>query len=136
MTTRMLISMILRSSARHSIVYKGSFVGLIAPNGCQAYEPSGFQCEIGLFEEQQQADDIEDQQAYSIEESKRKSEQDKLLDLAEKKKADTRRRIGELRLKFKRLKEQNDKLPDRIRLHKKAVHQVGNTKSQTQSSGV
>lgn len=69
-------------------------------------------------------DDIDDLNAYSIEEHKQKSEHDRMVKLAEEKKAATRRRINELRKEFKRLKDQNDSLPERSRIGKKELDLV------------
>ncbi|KAF8567675.1 Cilia- and flagella-associated protein 44 [Paragonimus westermani] len=64
------------------------------------------------------ADDIVDPKARSIEQAKQKAEYDRLMNLVELKKAETRKKLTELRLRFKHLKEQNEKLPERIRLGK------------------
>ncbi|KAF7233251.1 WD repeat-containing protein 52 [Paragonimus skrjabini miyazakii] len=64
------------------------------------------------------ADDIVDPKARSIEQAKQKAEYDRLMNLVEQKKAETRKKVTELRLRFKHLKEQNEKLPERIRLGK------------------
>ncbi|VDQ17287.1 unnamed protein product [Trichobilharzia regenti] len=61
-------------------------------------------------------DDITDPKAYSIEEYKQKSEYDRLVELAEQKKAETRLKVSELRRRFKKLKDRNERLPERIRL--------------------
>ncbi|THD23834.1 WD repeat-containing protein 52 [Fasciola hepatica] len=70
------------------------------------------------YEAHQTADDIADPKAQSIEQAKQKAEFDRLVSLAEQKKADTRKKVTELRLRFRRLKEQNERLPERIRLRK------------------
>ncbi|TPP62627.1 WD repeat-containing protein 52 [Fasciola gigantica] len=72
------------------------------------------------YEAHQTADDISDPKAQSIEQAKQKAEFDRLVSLAEQKKADTRKKVTELRLRFRRLKEQNERLPERIRLRKEA----------------
>lgn len=72
----------------------------------------------------QPVDDIADPRAQSIEQAKQKAEFDRLVTLAEQKKADTRKKVTELRLRFRRLKEQNDRLPERIRLSKE-VSELG-----------
>ncbi|CAL8106722.1 unnamed protein product [Calicophoron daubneyi] len=71
------------------------------------------------YESQGTVDDISDPKAFSIEQSKQKTEYDNLMSMAEMKKAETRRKVAELRLRFKRLKEANEKLPERLRLGKK-----------------
>ncbi|CAH8561841.1 unnamed protein product [Heterobilharzia americana] len=68
------------------------------------------------FDTSKSVDDITDPKAYSIEESKQKSEYDRLLELAEQKKAETRRKLIELRRHFKKLKDKNERLPEKIRL--------------------
>ncbi|KAA3681859.1 uncharacterized protein DEA37_0009501 [Paragonimus westermani] len=64
------------------------------------------------------ADDIVDPRALSVEQAKQKAEYDRLMNLVELKKTETRKKVTELRLRFKHLKEQNEKLPERIRLGK------------------
>ncbi|KAG5450601.1 Cilia- and flagella-associated protein 44 [Clonorchis sinensis] len=76
------------------------------------------------YESQPPMDDIVDPKAYSIEQAKQKEEYDRLMSLAEQKKAETRRKVTELRLRFKQLKEQNEKLPERIRLGKEEFNLV------------
>ena len=63
-------------------------------------------------------DDIEDPKAYSIEEAKQKAEHDKMMKDAEEKKKEVRRHITKMRRMFKQLLEQNDSLPNHLRLHK------------------
>lgn len=63
-------------------------------------------------------DDIEDPNAYSIEEAKQKAEYDKMMKDAEEKKREVRRHITKMRRMFKQLLEQNDALPVHLRLHK------------------
>ncbi|KAF6778001.1 hypothetical protein AHF37_02391, partial [Paragonimus kellicotti] len=70
------------------------------------------------------ADDIVDPKARSIEQAKQKAEYDRLMNLVEQKKAETRKKVTELRLRFKQLKEQNEKLPERIRLGKEEFNLV------------
>nr|CAH8852852.1 unnamed protein product [Trichobilharzia regenti]CAH8852854.1 unnamed protein product [Trichobilharzia regenti] len=68
------------------------------------------------FDTSVKVDDITDPKAYSIEEYKQKSEYDRLVELAEQKKAETRLKVSELRRRFKKLKDRNERLPERIRL--------------------
>ena len=56
--------------------------------------------------------------AYSIEEAKQKSESDKILAIAEKKKTQMRQKITDLRKTFKGLIGQNDSLVPRLKLNK------------------
>jgi len=63
-------------------------------------------------------DDIEDPNAYSIEEAKQKAEHDKMMKEAEEKKREVRRHIQKMRKMFKQLLEQNDALPNHLMLHK------------------
>ncbi|XP_052805423.1 cilia- and flagella-associated protein 44-like isoform X2 [Mya arenaria] len=63
-------------------------------------------------------DDIEDPNAYSIEEAKQKAEHDKMMRDAEEKKKEVRRHITKMRRMFKQLLEQNESLPTHLRLHK------------------
>uniref|UniRef100_F6VRS6 Cilia- and flagella-associated protein 44 n=1 Tax=Ciona intestinalis TaxID=7719 RepID=F6VRS6_CIOIN len=65
-------------------------------------------------------DDINDPQAYSIEDAKLKAEHDKMIRDAEGKKMAERRRVGKLRRTFLELLEKNNDLPEDVRL-KKAV---------------
>ncbi|KAL3318701.1 Cilia- and flagella-associated protein 44 [Cichlidogyrus casuarinus] len=62
------------------------------------------------------AEDIEDPKAYSIEEHKQKSEHDKLVAAAELDKQIRRKKLNELRLIFKELKDKNESLPERLQL--------------------
>uniref|UniRef100_A0A094ZWY7 WD repeat-containing protein 52 n=1 Tax=Schistosoma haematobium TaxID=6185 RepID=A0A094ZWY7_SCHHA len=68
--------------------------------------------------------DIIDPKAYSIEETKQKSEHDRLVELAERKKAETRQKVAELKDRLRKLKEQNNRLPERIRLPTEAFNLV------------
>ncbi|CAH8858209.1 unnamed protein product [Trichobilharzia szidati] len=68
------------------------------------------------FDTSVKVDDITDPKAYSIEEYKQKSEYDRLIEQAEQKKAETRLKVAELRRRFKKLKDRNERLPERIRL--------------------
>uniref|UniRef100_A0A183AL09 WD_REPEATS_REGION domain-containing protein n=1 Tax=Echinostoma caproni TaxID=27848 RepID=A0A183AL09_9TREM len=76
------------------------------------------------YEAQLNVDDIADPKAQSIEQAKQKAEYDRLISLAEQKKAETRKKVTELRLRFRRLKEQNERLPERIRLSKEDFNLV------------
>jgi hypothetical protein len=67
-----------------------------------------------LVEEQ----DIDDPAAYSIEQSKLKSEHDKMMSNAEAKKQDMRKKINDLRAKFKELITKNEQLPVHIQMKK------------------
>ncbi|KAK3588814.1 hypothetical protein CHS0354_028462 [Potamilus streckersoni] len=64
------------------------------------------------------ADDIDDPNAYSIEDAKQKAEYDKMMKDAEEKKREVRRQVAKLRRQFKTLLEQNDGLPKHLQLHK------------------
>lgn len=61
----------------------------------------------------------------SIEEAKQKAEQDKMIKDAEEKKREVRRHIAKMRRMFKQLLEQNDSLPNYLRLHKDVSAFVG-----------
>ncbi|XP_078493244.1 cilia- and flagella-associated protein 44-like isoform X2 [Ciona intestinalis] len=63
-------------------------------------------------------DDINDPQAYSIEDAKLKAEHDKMMRDAEGKKMAERRRVGKLRRTFLGLLEKNNDLPEDVRLRK------------------
>lgn len=56
--------------------------------------------------------------AYSIEEAKQKSESDKILAIAEKKKTHMRQKVTDLRKSFKSLIGKNDSLVPRLKLNK------------------
>ena len=62
--------------------------------------------------------DIDDPSAYSIEQAKQKSEHDKMIAIAEAKKADMRQKINGLRKLFKDLTVKNDQLVPRLKLNK------------------
>lgn len=64
------------------------------------------------------AADIDDPQAYSIEQAKLKSEHDKMVAIAESKKQDMRQKINQLRKTFKDLTVKNDQLVPRLKLSK------------------
>ncbi|CAF0711556.1 unnamed protein product [Brachionus calyciflorus] len=66
----------------------------------------------------QDAVDIDDPQAYSIEQAKQKSEHDKMISIAEAKKAEMRQKINGLRKMFKDLSTKNDQLVPRLKLNK------------------
>ncbi|XP_067931339.1 cilia- and flagella-associated protein 44-like [Watersipora subatra] len=74
--------------------------------------PSAFK----LPEDKQLPDDIEDPQAYSIEDAKQKAEHDKMMREAEERKQEVRRIITQLRRQFKKLLEKNHELPVHLRL--------------------
>ncbi|KAK6165219.1 hypothetical protein SNE40_023570 [Patella caerulea] len=63
-------------------------------------------------------DDIDDPNAYSIEDAKQKAEYDKLMKQAEEKKRDVRRNIAKLRRQFKSILEQNEDLPKDLQLNR------------------
>ncbi|XP_069115004.1 cilia- and flagella-associated protein 44-like isoform X2 [Argopecten irradians] len=63
-------------------------------------------------------DDIDDPNAYSIEDAKQKAEHDKMMKQAEEKKRDVKQRIAHLRRQFKTLLEQNENLPSHLQLMK------------------
>lgn len=62
--------------------------------------------------------DIDDTTAYSLEQAKQKSENDKMIAIAEAKKQDMRQKISELRKMFKDLTVRNEQLVPRCRLSK------------------
>ena len=62
--------------------------------------------------------DIDDQAAYSIEEAKQKSENDKVIAIAETKKQEMRNKIGDLRKSFRDFAIKNDQLVPRLKLGK------------------
>lgn len=61
-------------------------------------------------------EDIEDANEFSIEQARIKMEWDKLFEAGEEKKRETRRQIAELKLRFKRAKELNERLPTHMRI--------------------
>jgi len=74
--------------------------------------------------------DIDDPAAYSIEEAKQKSENDKVLAVAETKMAQMRQRITELRKMFKTLVVKNENLVPRLKLDKGQFAIEGSIKDQ------
>jgi cilia- and flagella-associated protein 44 len=62
--------------------------------------------------------DIEDPAFYSIEQAKQKSENEKIISIAERKKAEMREKITNLRKSFKDLTKKNDQLVPRLKLNK------------------
>ncbi|KAL4229263.1 hypothetical protein ACF0H5_012303 [Mactra antiquata] len=70
------------------------------------------------FDEDSKPDDINNPDAYSIEEAKQKAEHDKMMKEAEEKKREVRRHIAKMRRMFKQLLDQNESLPQHLRLHK------------------
>ncbi|XP_061887395.1 cilia- and flagella-associated protein 44-like [Entelurus aequoreus] len=62
------------------------------------------------------AQDIDDPAAYSIETAKQKLEQDRQCREAERKKTDKRKRLREIRERFKKLLKENQDLPGHVRL--------------------
>lgn len=69
--------------------------------------------------EKPSVDDIEDPNAYSIEDAKQKAEYDKMLAIAQQKKEDVRIQIALLRRDFKHLLDQNELLPEYLRFSQK-----------------
>ncbi|GFR82702.1 cilia- and flagella-associated protein 44-like [Elysia marginata] len=61
-------------------------------------------------------DDIDDPNAYSIEDAKQKTEHDKRMKEAEQKKRDVRKKINQMRRQFKTILEQNDNMPKHLQL--------------------
>ncbi|GFO10997.1 cilia- and flagella-associated protein 44-like [Plakobranchus ocellatus] len=61
-------------------------------------------------------DDIDDPNAYSIEDAKQKTEYDKRMKEAEQKKRDVRKKINQMRRQFKAILEQNDNMPKHLQL--------------------
>ncbi len=74
--------------------------------------------------------DIDDPTAYSIEEAKQKSENDKVLAVAETKMAQMRQKITELRKMFKTLTIKNENLIPRLRVDKSQFAIEGSVKDQ------
>ena len=68
-----------------------------------------------------EANDIDDSQAYSIEQAKQKSEKDKMIATAESKKQEMRLKINQLRKTFKDLTVKNDQLGPRLRLDRNVI---------------
>lgn len=68
-----------------------------------------------------EANDIDDSQAYSIEQAKQKSEKDKMIATAESKKQEMRLKINQLRKTFKDLTVKNDQLVPRLRLDRNVI---------------
>lgn len=65
-------------------------------------------------------DDIDDPNAYSIEEAKQKDEHDEMVRVAEERKGGVRQNIARLRQQFKRLLQQNEeRLPEHLRLDRR-----------------
>ncbi|XP_061733169.1 cilia- and flagella-associated protein 44-like [Nerophis ophidion] len=62
------------------------------------------------------AQDIDDPAAYSIETAKQKLEQDRRCREVERKKTDKRKRLSEIRERFKKLLKENQDLPGHVRL--------------------
>ncbi|KAB5533238.1 hypothetical protein PHYPO_G00129510 [Pangasianodon hypophthalmus] len=62
--------------------------------------------------------DIEDPAAYSIETAKQKLELDRMLREAESRKQERRKKLAELRSRFKVLLQQNQSLPEHVRLQR------------------
>jgi hypothetical protein len=65
-----------------------------------------------------EVNDIDDPNAYSIEQAKQKSEYDKMMANAESKKQDMRLKVHQLRKSFKDLLGKNDQLVPRLKLNK------------------
>lgn len=65
-----------------------------------------------------QVQDIDDPAAYSIEQTKLKAEQDKMIAVAETKKQEMRQKISELRKLFRELLVKNEQLVPRLKLNK------------------
>ncbi|KAH9503837.1 Cilia- and flagella-associated protein 44 [Bulinus truncatus] len=61
-------------------------------------------------------DDIDDPNAYSIEDAKQKSEYDKRMKEAEYKKKEVRKKINQMRRQFRTIIEQNENLPKHLQL--------------------
>ncbi|KTG29183.1 hypothetical protein cypCar_00002686 [Cyprinus carpio] len=72
---------------------------------------------VGL-ETEKAVQDIEDPSAYSIETAKQKLELDRMHKEAEQRKQERRKRLAELQSRFQALLEQNQSLPEHIRLHR------------------
>ncbi|XP_077051647.1 cilia- and flagella-associated protein 44 [Siphateles boraxobius] len=72
---------------------------------------------VGL-ELEKAAQDIEDPSAYSIETAKQKLELDRMHKEAEERKQERRKKLAELQSRFQALLEQNQSLPEHIRLHR------------------
>ncbi|XP_048448621.1 cilia- and flagella-associated protein 44-like, partial [Rhincodon typus] len=66
------------------------------------------------------ADDIDDPNAYSLENAKKKAELDLIMKLAEEKKAKKRLELRDLRDEFRELQIKNAELPEHVQLNKEA----------------
>ncbi|KAH9285904.1 Cilia- and flagella-associated protein 44 [Echinococcus granulosus] len=75
-------------------------------------------------------EDIQDANEFSIEQARKKMEWDKLVEAGEEKKRETRKQIAELRLRFKQLKEQNDRLPSHMRVNSREYEMLERLREQ------
>ena len=67
---------------------------------------------------------MDDANSYSLEQAKQKSENDKMIAIAESKKQEMRQKITELRKKFKELLVKNEQLVPRIKLGKDVINNL------------
>lgn len=84
------------------------------------------------MQEVQKVEDIEDVQAYSIEDAKQKDEYDKMMRLAEQKKAGVRASIRDMQKKFRLLIDKNSDLPTHLRLNRKEFEMDAEIKKELQ----
>ncbi|VDM31516.1 unnamed protein product [Hydatigera taeniaeformis] len=78
-------------------------------------------------------EDIQNANEFSIEQARRKMEWDKLVEAGEEKKRETRKQLAELRLRFKQLKEQNDRLPSHMRVNSREYEMLERLREQLMS---
>lgn len=72
---------------------------------------------VFVFQGETIEEDIHDSNEFSIEQARSKLEWDKLVEAGEDRKRETRKQISELRMRFKRLKDQNERLPAHMRIN-------------------
>uniref|UniRef100_A0A8C4X5D1 Cilia and flagella associated protein 44 n=1 Tax=Erpetoichthys calabaricus TaxID=27687 RepID=A0A8C4X5D1_ERPCA len=81
-------------------------------------EPGQFWLCLSDLEKDRIVDDIEDPNAYSIENAKQKMEMDRMIKEAEEKKAIKRKLLAKLQKEFKQLLLKNKDLPEHVQFHR------------------
>ncbi|VDK32890.1 unnamed protein product [Taenia asiatica] len=96
----------------------------------QAQEVSKLLAKLPSTSHEPVEEDIQDTNEFSIEQARRKMEWDKLVEAGEGKKRETRKQLAELRLRFKQLKEQNDRLPSHMRVNSREYEMLERLREQ------
>ncbi|KAL5112674.1 Cilia and flagella-associated protein 44 [Taenia crassiceps] len=109
----------------------GTFFALeLMSESMQTQEVSKLLAKLPSSSHEPAEEDIQDANEFSIEQARGKMEWDKLVETGEEKKRETRKQLAELRLRFRQLKEQNDRLPFHMRVNSREYEMLERLRDQ------